>query len=65
MFIAATKLKNPILGSPIKLTDDEFQQLVNFVRNALLYRRATPEALEKQIPKTVPSGFPVLRFLSR
>jgi cytochrome c peroxidase len=53
---------DPILGSPIKLTDDEFQQLVTFVRNALLDKRATPEALEKQIPKSVPSGFPVLRF---
>lgn len=53
---------DPILGSPIKLTDDEFQQLVEFVRNALLDRRATPEVLKKQIPKSVPSGFPVLTF---
>jgi cytochrome c peroxidase len=53
---------DPILGSPIKLTDDEFQQLVEFVRNALLDRRATPEVLKKQIPKSVPSGFPVLKF---
>jgi cytochrome c peroxidase len=53
---------DPILGSPIKLTDDEFQQLVEFVRNALLDRRAAPEVLKKQIPKSVPSGFPVLKF---
>jgi cytochrome c peroxidase len=53
---------DPILVTPIALTDDEFQQLVDFVRNALLDRRATPEMLKKQIPKSVPSGFPVLKF---
>ncbi|HEV2834837.1 MAG TPA: cytochrome c peroxidase [Pyrinomonadaceae bacterium] len=53
---------DPILATPIRLTDDEFQQLVAFVRNALLDRRASPEMLRKQIPKSVPSGFPVLKF---
>ncbi len=53
---------DPILNTPIKLTDDEFQQLVDFVRNALLDRRATPEVQKKLIPKSVPSGFPVLKF---
>jgi cytochrome c peroxidase len=53
---------DPILVTPIQLTDDEFQQLVDFVRNALLDKRATPEVLKKQIPKSVPSGFPVLKF---
>jgi cytochrome c peroxidase len=53
---------DPILIIPIQLTDDEFQQLVDFVRNALLDRRATPEVLKKQIPASVPSGFPVLKF---
>jgi cytochrome c peroxidase len=53
---------DPILVNPIQLTDDEFQQLVDFVRNGLLDRRATPEVLKKQIPKSVPSGFPVLQF---
>jgi cytochrome c peroxidase len=53
---------DPILTTPIQLTDDEFQQLVNFVRDGLLDKRATPEALKKQIPKSVPSGFPVLKF---
>ena len=53
---------DPILATPIQLTEDEFQQLVDFVRNGLLDRRATPEALKKQIPKSVPSGFPVLKF---
>lgn len=53
---------DPILVTPIQLTDDEFQQLVDFVRNGLLDRRATPEVLKKRIPKSVPSGFPVLKF---
>jgi len=53
---------DPILATTIQLTDDEFQQLVNFVRDGLLDKRATPEALKKQIPKSVPSGFPVLKF---
>jgi cytochrome c peroxidase len=53
---------DPILATPIKLTDDEFQELVDFVRNALLDRRAAPAVLKKQIPTSVPSGFPVLQF---
>src|ERR1041385_9133737 len=53
---------DPILVTPIELTADEFQQLVDFVRTGLLDREATPEVLKKQIPKSVPSGFPVLRF---
>ncbi|HEU4432247.1 MAG TPA: cytochrome c peroxidase [Pyrinomonadaceae bacterium] len=53
---------DPILVTPIQLTDEEFQQLVDFVRNGLLDKRATPEVLKKQIPKSVPSGFPVLEF---
>ena len=53
---------DPILTTPIQRTDDEFQQLVDFVRDGLLDKRATPEALKKQIPKSVPSGLPVLKF---
>ena len=53
---------DPLLATPITLSDDEFQQLVDFVRNALLDKRARPEMLRKQIPKSVPSGFPVLKF---
>jgi cytochrome c peroxidase len=51
-----------ILANPITLTDDEFRQLVDFVRNGLLDKRAKPERLNKLIPKSVPSGFPVLTF---
>ena len=50
------------LTTPINLTDDEFRQLVDFVRNGLLDRRAKPENLRKLIPPSVPSGFPVLTF---
>jgi cytochrome c peroxidase len=53
---------DPILVTPVTLSQDEFQQLVDFVRNGLLDRRAKPELLRKQIPKSVPSGFPVLKF---
>ena len=53
---------DPILATPIELSDDEFRQLVDFVRNGLLDRRASPERLRKLIPRSVPSGFPVLRF---
>ena len=53
---------DPILATPINLTSDEFQQLVDFVRNGLLDRRAKPENLRKLIPKSVPSGFPLLTF---
>lgn len=53
---------DPILTTPIRLTDDEFQQLVDFVRNGLLDKRAKPQNLNKLIPKSVPSAFPVLTF---
>ena len=53
---------DPILATPIRLTSDEFLQLVDFVRFGLLDKRAKPEKLNKLIPKSVPSGFPVLTF---
>ena len=51
---------DPILATPIRLTDDEFLQLVDFVRYGLLDKRA--QRLDRLIPKSVPSGFPVLTF---
>jgi len=53
---------DPILRIPIHLADDEFEQLVDFVRNGLLDQRARPEKLRKMIPRSVSSGFPVLKF---
>lgn len=53
---------DPILATPIDLTDHEFRQLVDFVRNGLLDQRAKPENLQRLIPSSVPSGLPVLTF---
>jgi hypothetical protein len=44
------------------LTEQEFQDLLAFLRAGLLDPRATPGNLCKLIPATVPSGLPVLRF---
>jgi cytochrome c peroxidase len=53
---------DPRLANPAHLTDEEFRQLVDFVRNGLLDVRAKPENLRKLVPKSVPSGRPVLIF---
>ena len=53
---------DPILSVPIQLSDEEFAQLVDFVRNGLLDVRARPQHLRKLIPTSVPSGLPVLIF---
>jgi cytochrome c peroxidase len=55
-------LLDPILATPINLTNDEFRQLVAFVRNGLLDPGAKPENLRKLVPRSVPSGRPVLMF---
>jgi cytochrome c peroxidase len=53
---------DPLVSTPIHLTDDEFQQLLDFVRNGLLDPRAKPDNLRKLVPKAVPSGRPTLKF---
>jgi cytochrome c peroxidase len=53
---------DPILQSPIHLSDQQFEWLVDFVTNGLLDERARPENLRHLIPKSVPSGRPVLVF---
>jgi cytochrome c peroxidase len=53
---------DPILAVPINLTEDEFDQLVAFVRHGLLDPRAKPENLRRLVPRSVPSGRPVLIF---
>jgi len=53
---------DPVLATPILLTEDEFRNLLDFVRDGLLDPRAQPQQLRRLIPRTVPSGFPVLRF---
>jgi hypothetical protein len=46
----------------IRLSPQEFAELVDFVRNGLLDPRARPENLPGLIPDAVPSGRPVLTF---
>ena len=53
---------DPLVANPNYLTDEEFRQLVDFVRNGLLDPRAKPERLSRLVPKSVPSGKPVLTF---
>jgi cytochrome c peroxidase len=53
---------DPFLREPIELTQEEFRQLVEFVRNALLDPRARPENLRQLIPDSVPSRRPVPTF---
>jgi cytochrome c peroxidase len=53
---------DPLLQTPIDLTEGEFNQLVAFVRDALLDDRAKPANLCRLVPAEVPSGLPVLQF---
>jgi cytochrome c peroxidase len=53
---------DPILATRISLTNEQIEQLVAFVRNGLLDPRATPERLRRLVPRSVPSGRPVLTF---
>jgi len=53
---------DPLLATPLSLTDDEFRWLVDFVRAGLLDKRARPERFHKFIPETEPSGRPTLMF---
>jgi cytochrome c peroxidase len=50
------------LRHPIELNRTEFTDLVTFVRDGLLDNRATKENLCTLVPRSVPSGSPVLQF---
>lgn len=52
----------PVLAQPIRLSAEEFENLVAFVRTGLLDVRAESWNLCSLIPVTVPSGMPPLRF---
>lgn len=56
------RVVHPALQTPITLTDDEFRQLVAFVRDGLLDERARKEHLCTLVPTHVPSGLPTLRY---
>jgi cytochrome c peroxidase len=53
---------DPLLANPIRLSDDEFRWLVDFVREGLLDRRAEPAHFRKLVPQFLPSGRPPLQF---
>jgi cytochrome c peroxidase len=53
---------DPLLRTPIQLSDEEFSDLVDFVRNGLLDPRILPAHLKMLVPKRVPSGSPTLDF---
>jgi cytochrome c peroxidase len=53
---------DPILQTPLNLTQGEFNALVAFVRDGLLDPRAKAENLCKLVPAHVPSGLEVLQF---
>ena len=50
------------LANPPRLSGDEVEDLVKFVGDSLLDPRARKQNLCGLIPKSVPSGMPVLRF---
>ena len=47
---------DPALRKPAPLTDEEFQSLVDFVRNGLLDPEARRQLLHRFIPEKLPSG---------
>jgi len=53
---------DPLMAAPINLSNNEFHQLVDFVRNGLLDPKARPENLRNLIPPRVPSGRPIQIF---
>lgn len=53
---------DPLLATPIHLSDREFQDLLHFVRDGLLDDHARPQEFCRLIPTAVPSGLPILNF---
>jgi cytochrome c peroxidase len=47
---------DPRLREPVRLTDDEFDALVDFVRDGLLDPDAAPHRLRRLVPERLPSG---------
>lgn len=56
---------DPLIKDGIDLTEEEIEQLVDFVSEGLLDPRAEPRNLRKLIPHSVPSGRPVHDFQSQ
>lgn len=53
---------DPALASPVVLSNDEFRQLIAFLKTGLLDPKASAHDLRKLIPARVPSGRPVHTF---
>ena len=53
---------DPLLRTPVRLTEDEIQSLVDFVRDGLLDPAAQPHHLRRLIPEKLPSGLAGLVF---
>jgi len=53
---------DPLLARPIELTEREFDDLVRFVRFGLLDQSTLPREFCSLIPRSVPSGMPMLQF---
>ena len=53
---------DPLLATPVILSDDEFRQLIAFLRTGLLDPKANAHDLRKLIPARVPSGRPIHVF---
>ena len=53
---------DPLLRTPVRLTEIQFNDLVAFVRNGLLDPRAMPSNLRSMVPTTLPSGNSTHRF---
>ena len=53
---------DPLLRAPVSLDDEDFDALVDFVRDGLLDPAARPERLRRLIPERLPSGRRALVF---
>jgi len=53
---------DPVVSTPIVLSESQFDELLAFVSHGLLDPRAIPDRLKRLVPQTVPSGRPVLVF---
>jgi hypothetical protein len=53
---------DPLLRRPVELTPEEFDGLVDFVRNGLLNPAARPQRLRRLVPQKLPSGRASLLF---
>ena len=53
---------DPALATPVVLSNDEFRQLIAFLKTGLLDPKASAHDLRKLIPARVPSGRPVHTF---